>query len=167
MCSININTYICIHLYIHNTMLLRRLSLFFLMMYIHTYVYWQHTHTREWIICCNRFYVCFARFNLEIYSPYKLSMYWRIALLLLLLFRTCCAPHRIARQWAGVPNTIFGNVYNINACVHTYVVSIHIHTYVFICMCDLLLFWCVLVIVFKILCRKHKTTLRRNCVAKN
>lgn len=25
-------------------------------------------------VCCNRFYVCFARFNLENISPYKLSM---------------------------------------------------------------------------------------------
>lgn len=61
-------------------------------------------------VCCNRFYVCFARFNLENCSPYKLSMLLPhcvvvlllrmllslllLAFLFLRLFRTCCAPSR-------------------------------------------------------------------------
>lgn len=105
-----------IHIYIHKCLLRRcyRCSSFSsqLYMYIHRYI---HRYICTYIcictfVCCNRFYVCFARFNLENCSPYKLSMLLlphcvvvlllRMLLLMLLLlvflflrlFRTCCAP---------------------------------------------------------------------------
>lgn len=118
ICYIHIQTHIhnckcnivwCLR-YIHKCLLRRcyRCSFFSSQLY---------TYARMYIyvctfVCCNRFYVCFARFNLENCSPYKLSMLLlphcvvvlllRMLLLVLLLlvflflrlFRTCCAPSR-------------------------------------------------------------------------